>query len=110
MHIKIVILLGTFFHLVWVMLLICQQRVLFNAFLRFLFFSEKRDFNVLYSWGQRFLHLCIYLHTLCRAISAISGRRAAYFSAADQLLDIRATICTLNKQLRNNIIHYWSST
>ena len=62
MHIKTVILLGNFFHLVCVMLLICQQRFLFNVFLRF-FCHKKRVFNVFYSWGQRFLHLwCITLH------------------------------------------------
>jgi len=38
MHIKTVILLGNFFHLVSMMLLICQQRFLFKVFLRFLFF------------------------------------------------------------------------
>src|SRR6218665_2109936 len=58
MHIKTVILLGNFFRLVCVMLLVCQQRFLFNVFLRFLFFHKERIFNVFYSWGQRFLHLC----------------------------------------------------
>ena len=38
MHIKKAFLLGNFFHLVC-MMLICQQRFLFNDFLRFLFFS-----------------------------------------------------------------------
>ena len=54
MHIKTVILLGDFFHLVCVMLLICQQRFLFNVFLRFYL---KRVFNVFYSWGQRFFYI-----------------------------------------------------
>ena|SRR6218665_1236763 len=56
--IKTVILLGNFFHLVCVMLLICQQRFLFNDILRFfIFFIKNAFFNVFYSWGQRFLHL-----------------------------------------------------
>ena len=53
MHIKTVILLGiSSFGLI--NLLICQQR--------FLFFHEKRVFNVFYSWGQRFLHLWVEPH------------------------------------------------
>src|SRR6218665_52301 len=60
MHIKTVILLGNFFHLVCVML-ICQQRFLFNVFLFFTFFIKNAFFNVFYSWGQRFLHLWAYL-------------------------------------------------
>src|SRR6218665_214388 len=36
------------------MLLICQQRFLFNVFYVFYFFHKIRDFNVFYSWGQRF--------------------------------------------------------
>ena|SRR6218665_1463067 len=35
-------------------LLICEQC--------FLFFHEKRVFNVFYSWGQRFLHLWVEPH------------------------------------------------
>jgi len=55
MHIKTVILLGNFFHLVCVTLLICRQRILFNVILRFfIFFHKKRVFNVFYSWCQRF--------------------------------------------------------
>ena len=54
MHIKTVILLGNFFDLVCVMLLICQQRFLFNVSLRFLFFHKERIFKPFYSWGQRF--------------------------------------------------------
>ena len=42
--------------LVCVMLSICQQRFLFNVFLRF-FFMKNAFFNVFYSLGQRFLHL-----------------------------------------------------
>jgi len=38
------------------MLLICQQRLLFNVLLRFLFFHKNAIFNVFYSWDQRFLH------------------------------------------------------
>src|SRR6218665_3827138 len=58
MHIKTVNLLGIFFHLVCVMLLICQQRFLFNVFSRFfIFFIKNAFFNVFYSCGQRFLHL-----------------------------------------------------
>src|SRR6218665_1111970 len=58
MHIKTVILLGNFFHLVCVMLLICQQRLLFNFFTFFIFFIKNAFFIVFYYWGQRFLHLC----------------------------------------------------
>src|SRR6218665_4133989 len=51
MHIKTVILLGNFFYLVCVMLLICQQCFLFNVF----YFCHKNAFfNVFYSWAQRF--------------------------------------------------------
>src|SRR6218665_1504724 len=62
--IKTVILLGNFFHLVCVMLLICQQRFLFNVFLRFLFFHKNAFFNVFYSWSQRSLHLWFELFSL----------------------------------------------
>src|SRR6218665_3971485 len=54
MHIKTVILLGNFFHLVCVMLLICQQRFLFNVFYVFYFCHKNAFFNVFYSWAQRF--------------------------------------------------------
>src|SRR6218665_1508999 len=58
MHIKTVILLGNFCHLVCLMLLICQQRSLFNVCLRFFyFFIENAFFNVFYSWGQRFFYI-----------------------------------------------------
>src|SRR6218665_3042686 len=59
MHIKTLILLGNFFHLVCVMLLhvICQQRFLFNVFTFFIVFIKNAFFNVFYSQGQRFLHL-----------------------------------------------------
>ena len=62
MHIKTVILLGNFFHLVCLMLLICQQRFLFNIFFRFfIFFIKNAFFNVFDSWGQRFLHQCFWV-------------------------------------------------
>src|SRR6218665_1642239 len=50
MHIKTVTLLRNFFHLVCMMVLICQQRFLFNVFFTFFIFSiENAFFNVLYS-------------------------------------------------------------
>ena len=62
MHIKTVILLGHFFHLVCVMLLICEQRFLFNFFYStlftcFIFFIKNAFFNVFYSWGQRVFYI-----------------------------------------------------
>ena len=60
MHTKTVILLGIF-HLVGLILLICQERFLFSVFERFLFFHNNCVFNVFYSWGQRFLHLWFIL-------------------------------------------------
>ena len=69
MHIKTVILLGIFFHLVCVMLLICQQRFLFNVFYVFLFFFIKtRFFNVFYSCGQRF-----YIYGSKRVCGPVTG-------------------------------------
>src|SRR6218665_2655525 len=50
------------------MLLICQQRFLFNVFLRFLFFHKNTFLTFFYFWGQRFLHPClkqqmVYMYT-----------------------------------------------
>src|SRR6218665_124705 len=42
------------------MLLVCQQRFLFNVFYVFYFFHKNAFFNVFYSWGQRFLHLHVW--------------------------------------------------
>src|SRR6218665_848661 len=58
MHIKTVILLGNFFHLVCVMLLICQQRFLFNVFSFFIFFIKNAFFILVVNV---FLHLLFYL-------------------------------------------------
>jgi len=45
------------FHLIWLILLIYQQRFFIQRFLTFfILFHKKRVFNVFCSWGQRFLH------------------------------------------------------
>ena len=59
MHIKTVILLGNFFHLVFVMLLICQQRFLFNVFYVFLFFFIN-VFLTLFILGVNVVFFYIY--------------------------------------------------
>jgi len=51
MHIKTVILPGNFFHLVCVMLLICQQRFLFNGFFTFFIFFIKNAFLTFFILG-----------------------------------------------------------
>jgi len=50
MHIKTVILLGNFFQLVCVMLLICQQRFLFTVFFTFL------GVNVFYIYATDYIY------------------------------------------------------
>jgi len=57
MHIKTVIIAYCWIcHLVWLILLICQQRFLFNVLEQFFFtfFIKTRFYVFFYSWGQRF--------------------------------------------------------
>src|SRR6218665_862993 len=77
MHIKTVILLGIFFHLVCVMLLICQQRFLFNVFYVFYFFHKTAFLTFFYSWGQSFLHL--RLRCMC------TWRTTTYYNTINKL-------------------------
>jgi len=62
-----------FFRLALIILLIIQQRFLFNVFLTFFyFFHENAFFNVSYSWGQRFFTSMLY----GRPLGAILGLRS----------------------------------
>src|SRR6218665_498824 len=55
---------GIFVHLVCVMLLICQQRFLFNVFLRFYFFHKKRVLTFLFLGSTFFTSMVIGLSLL----------------------------------------------
>src|SRR6218665_2571030 len=78
MHIKTVILLGEFFHLVCVMLLICQQCFLFNAFY-FYFFYKKTRFLTFFILGVNVFYIYdYYRHDLFvpRARTSMAQTRA----------------------------------
>src|SRR6218665_3319634 len=60
MHIKTVILLGIFFSFGLRDVVNLSTTFFIQRFFTFfILFIKKRFFNVFYSWGQRFVHLCI---------------------------------------------------
>src|SRR6218665_111725 len=99
MHIKTVILLGNFFHLVCVMLLICQQRFLF----RFYFSHKKAFFNVFLFLGSTFFYKDEDLRTKTGNLFHLAGPANAKARFPNSLIDRVTTKSARDEDRRNRL-------